>query len=578
MRVRICAAWLVSLIFWTAVEGADAPRKADKRILNALNATEWIYGLDSARIDATIRVTRPPETVELNKKRFVKELRDIGVEVTDEIPENIAREQAGFRETTVASLVLAWNRHRVAYRYDLPECFRDVAIWDGLQGRRQQKWGTRQNSFALLPQPPNSEYFFLNLPWAASAHHCGPLQVDADAVRQAAVQRAENRRTDAELRLHSIVKFAGVDCELFAHPTLPNWERFYVDHATCRLRGFRTGSWGTVYGAIVFPIVQEALKDRQIAVTSQSDSDAAVQKWPAAEQQKFWDALSPRTSQAYWEHLPDLDPIWTVTLDDWREVLPGHWFPFRQESHTHAGGSSRPTGEEHLVSTVDHFDVNQPLDEALFALEIDEGADVYDATHNPPLRYKQDSHRTPEEWSALIAKARESQASDQAEQAALEALIGSAAPDFPKSTWLNTEPLTWQQLSGKYVLLDFWHIGCGPCWAYIPWLQSIHENQSADGRLVVIGVHGAGVAADTVRSELANRLKTDPKFPICIDQPLETDIDTETYSSHFFHHFAIRRMPYAWLIGPDGKLIAHGDLPTLHTQARELMRGPNSKK
>ncbi|MFO1092711.1 MAG: hypothetical protein U0992_05255 [Planctomycetaceae bacterium] len=94
----------------------------------------------------------------------------------------------------------------------------------------------------------------------------------------------------------------------------------------------------------------------------------------------------------------------------------------------------------------------------------------------------------------------------------------------------------------------------------------------------MIGVHGAGVEPDTVRSELANRLKTDPKIPICIDQPLEDDIDTETYPSQLFQDFAIRRMPYAWLIGPDGKLIAHGDLPTLHTQARELMRGPNSKK
>ena len=36
--------------------------------------------------------------------------------------------------------------------------------------------------------------------------------------------------------------------------------------------------------------------------------------------------------------------------------------------------------------------------------------------------------------------------------------------EFPKgATWLNGEPLTWEALRGKVVILDFWADSCGAC-------------------------------------------------------------------------------------------------------------------
>ncbi|MFO1092712.1 MAG: hypothetical protein U0992_05260 [Planctomycetaceae bacterium] len=161
------------LIHCTAIQGADAPRKASERILNALNATEWIYSLDSAQIDATIRVTRPPETVELNKKRFVKELRDIGVEVTDEIPENVARERENFKSASTSTLTLAWDRKRLAYRFDSPDCLRDIAVWNGLQGRGSAENGVpaKTDSRCFRNHRTRSTVSSVRLPWAQTASH-----------------------------------------------------------------------------------------------------------------------------------------------------------------------------------------------------------------------------------------------------------------------------------------------------------------------------------------------------------------------------------------------------------------------
>ena len=571
---RLAAGSVLLTLCATAAHAADNDPPTNTRILEALNATEWLYELDSARIDATIRTTRPPETVELNKRQFVKELRDIGVEVTDEI----AREKEYFKTSSESGLTLAWDRRRLAVRFECPDCLRDIAIWDGLHGRSQQKWGTRQNGFGLQLEPPNTvSNFFGWLPWAMTAHHLCPQQVDADSIRKLVADRAQHRTDESELRFHSVVEFAGTKCELYARPTPGSWDRLYVEQSTGRLLGKRIGSWGEATNKIALPILQKALAARGIDVASMEEAEAAVKEMPGELQQGFMGKVREQLGEVYWQHVPEIDPIWTVILSDWREVLPGRWFPFRQENQTHAGDPGQRTGEALSVSTVDRFDVNQPLDPGLFELAIDEGADVYDATHDPPLHYQQDSNRSPEEWAAIVAKARDSHADIRAEQEALDALIGADAPEFPPTTWLNSEPLSWKEFAGKYVIVDFWHVGCAPCWNYLPWLQSIHDNRNADDGIAAISVHGAGVESGIIQTEIAKRLMNELTFPICIDVPLEGDLEFETYPSELFHRFRVRRMPYAWLVGPDGKLMAHGDLPAMHDKARELIRLSNSR-
>lgn len=54
--------------------------------------------------------------------------------------------------------------------------------------------------------------------------------------------------------------------------------------------------------------------------------------------------------------------------------------------------------------------------------------------------------------------------------------------------WINSEPLTIEQLRGKVVLVDFWTYTCVNCIRTFPFLKQWHSRYADDG-LVILGVH-----------------------------------------------------------------------------------------
>ncbi|MGB7292612.1 MAG: redoxin domain-containing protein [Thermodesulfobacteriota bacterium] len=67
-------------------------------------------------------------------------------------------------------------------------------------------------------------------------------------------------------------------------------------------------------------------------------------------------------------------------------------------------------------------------------------------------------------------------------------LIGTKAPPLTGLKWLNSKPLTLEDLSGKVVLIRFWLVGCPLCTRTAPSLVELNEKYSQKG-LVVIGIH-----------------------------------------------------------------------------------------
>jgi thiol-disulfide isomerase/thioredoxin len=53
--------------------------------------------------------------------------------------------------------------------------------------------------------------------------------------------------------------------------------------------------------------------------------------------------------------------------------------------------------------------------------------------------------------------------------------------------WIGHEPLKFEELRGKVVLLDFWATWCGPCIATFPRLRGLH-NKYKDKGLIIVGV------------------------------------------------------------------------------------------
>ncbi len=98
-------------------------------------------------------------------------------------------------------------------------------------------------------------------------------------------------------------------------------------------------------------------------------------------------------------------------------------------------------------------------------------------------------------------------------------LIGVAAPPFRFDAWLNSEPLSLEDLEGRVVLVRWWTETCPFCASSAPALRALHEEYSSRG-LTVIGVFHPKAGRDDplniprVRRAVEAR---DFQFPIAID-------------------------------------------------------------
>src|SRR5580704_15694860 len=114
--------------------------------------------------------------------------------------------------------------------------------------------------------------------------------------------------------------------------------------------------------------------------------------------------------------------------------------------------------------------------------------------------------------------------------------------------WLNSPPLTRQQLKGKVVLIDFWTYSCINCLRSIPYVEAWSEKYKNDG-LVVIGVHTPEFAFEKDAANVAKSL-TDLKitYPVAVDSNylIWKAFNNEYWPAHYFidangsiryHHF-----------------------------------------
>lgn len=68
-----------------------------------------------------------------------------------------------------------------------------------------------------------------------------------------------------------------------------------------------------------------------------------------------------------------------------------------------------------------------------------------------------------------------------------QSLIGQPAPEFEIESVVNMPKVSWPELKGKVVLIDFWAVWCGPCIATFPHLQQWNKELGPKG-LVIVGV------------------------------------------------------------------------------------------
>lgn len=85
--------------------------------------------------------------------------------------------------------------------------------------------------------------------------------------------------------------------------------------------------------------------------------------------------------------------------------------------------------------------------------------------------------------------------------------------------WINSKPLTLNDLLGKVVLLDFWTFDCWNCYNSFPWMTNLEKRYETKG-LQVMGVHTPEFDHEKVRSNIEAKTK---EFKL--HHPIMTDND-----------------------------------------------------
>lgn len=257
---------------------------------------------------------------------------------------------------------------------------------------------------------------------------------------------------------------------------------------------------------------------------------------------------------------------WTL---NYKEIVPDCWFPMTQGYEIFAKDDH---GEQYLKSRRDlnvlEVNVNQILPDKLFEMEFKEGVTVVDDRYGAYVTYPYKANRTDEEWAKIAKKAQEKTKQDTKEKQARDVLIGKPAIAFPAdATWLNSEPLIWENLRGKVVILDFFSESCGPCRNDLPYMSDMHKEREESG-IVVIGIHTPGSKMEDIQKVMQ---KYKLKYPICIDAPKL--LGGEGFGL-FSGAYGVNAIPYAFVIDKEGNVAGHGwGVLEVTGKAQELLKG-----
>ncbi|HYE73705.1 MAG TPA: TlpA disulfide reductase family protein [Blastocatellia bacterium] len=124
----------------------------------------------------------------------------------------------------------------------------------------------------------------------------------------------------------------------------------------------------------------------------------------------------------------------------------------------------------------------------------------------------------------------------------VELRVGGDVPDF-EFTDFNGKKRKLSEFRGKYLLLDFWGMWCGPCRRELPYLKAAYSRYQARG-LEILGMN-------TDEPEIASQLKPQlEKNGLTWPQAKRESI------TGVIRSFRVHSYPTTMLIGPDGKILS----------------------
>ncbi|EDX82183.1 Redoxin family [Brevundimonas sp. BAL3] len=123
---------------------------------------------------------------------------------------------------------------------------------------------------------------------------------------------------------------------------------------------------------------------------------------------------------------------------------------------------------------------------------------------------------------------------------------GNIPPLTGATTWINSPPLTPQQLRGKVVVVDFWTYSCINCLRALPYVRAWAEKYKDQG-LVVIGVHTPEFAFEKSEANVRDAVRR-----LGVDYPVAMDNDFAIWRA-----FKNQYWPAHYFIDAQGRIRHH---------------------
>jgi thiol-disulfide isomerase/thioredoxin len=125
----------------------------------------------------------------------------------------------------------------------------------------------------------------------------------------------------------------------------------------------------------------------------------------------------------------------------------------------------------------------------------------------------------------------------------IAATRASAAPEFAKGTWVNSEPLTLNKMRGRVVLVEFWAFSCYNCRNTLPSIKD-WDNRYRDRGLTIVGVHtpetNSEFSLDNLREEIPS---------LGIKYAVVTDNDQATWKA-----YNVEAWPTIFVVDKQGRI------------------------
>lgn len=275
--------------------------------------------------------------------------------------------------------------------------------------------------------------------------------------------------------------------------------------------------------------------------------------------QRLWIGRKSGRVRGVLSYFANSRPNEFARFEDYREVAPGVWIPFR-ENRTFSGGSDIAPGKEKYYRSeliVDSARTDQDLSKRVVALMPKEGDTLQDQRFGTALNLKFRADQSDDELRKL-AEAQKKKELEGLEEfhkivRPLDDLLGKEAPVLAAEGWLGGKR---PELEGKPYLVHFWATWCGPCKGDMPTLTRLAENG-----LTIVGVHPSGTSAGEIEKLIDDRKLP---YPTLLAPDGAKDPNGPKLAGYPAGVF-----PYCILVDAKGRVSAHGLLSSLEAKLRE---------